>query len=39
MPELMWQQLGVLVLAFLFSLLFTSMNQREQKTRERGGKI
>ncbi len=27
-----WQQLGVLLLAILFSLLFTSMNNRERKS-------
>jgi hypothetical protein len=36
MPVIIWQQLGVLALAVLFSLLFTSMNNREQKARKRG---
>jgi len=34
MPVTILQQLGVLVLAILFSLLFVSMNNRKQK----GGK-
>jgi hypothetical protein len=36
MPVIIWQQLGVLVLAILFSLLFVSMNNREQKAKKRG---
>ena len=39
MPVIIWQQLGVLALAVLFSLLFTSMNNREQKARKRGDEI
>jgi len=39
MPVIVLQQLGVLGLAVLFSLLFTSMNNREQKARKRGDKI
>jgi len=39
MPVIIWQQLGVLGLAVLFSLLFTSMNNREQKARKRDTKI
>jgi len=39
MPVILWQQLEVLALAVLISLLFTSMNNRKQKARERGNKI
>lgn len=34
MPVIMWQQLGVLALAVMFSLLFVSMNNREQKAKK-----
>jgi len=36
MPVIILQQLGVLVLAILFSLLFISMNNGEQKERKTG---
>ncbi len=35
MPVLILQQLGVFVLAILFSLLFVSMNNREQKAKKK----
>jgi len=35
MRLIIWQQLGVLGLAVLFALLFTSMNNREQYARKR----
>lgn len=37
MPVKIWQHLGVFVLMILFSLLFTLMNDREQKAKKGRG--
>ena len=37
MKVIVWQQLGVLVLAILFSLLFSLRNDREQKAKNGRG--